>query len=44
MSISTIYNTVMALGYCQNYVSAPYLVNQSMEFDQILCIHDCNKV
>ena len=34
-----IYYTVMPLGYCQNFVSAQYLVNESMEFDQILHMH-----
>ena len=29
---SQIYNTVMALGQLQNFVSAQYLVNQSMDF------------
>ena len=28
---SQIYNTVMALGYCQNLVSAQSLVNEWME-------------
>ena len=31
-----LYNTVMTLGYCQNFVSAQILVNKSMEFDKIL--------
>ena len=34
-----IYNTVMALGYCQNFVSAQFFVNELMEFDQILYMH-----
>ena len=37
-----LYNTVMALGYCQNFVSAQYLrsaqylMNESIEFDHII--------
>ena len=31
---SLIYNMVMALGYCQNFVSAQYLGNKLIEFDQ----------
>ena len=34
-----IYNRVMALVDCKNFVSAQYLVNESMEFDQILHMH-----
>ena len=36
-----IYNTVMDLCCCQNFISAQYmyLVNKSMEFDQILHMH-----
>ena len=30
---------VMAFGFCQIFVSAQYLVNESMEFDQILHMH-----
>ena len=30
-----IYNMVMSLGCCQNVVSAQYLVNELIEFDQI---------
>ena len=33
---SSIYNTFMALGYHQNFNSAHYLLNESMEVDQIL--------
>ena len=33
-----IYNRVMGLGYCQNFVYAQYLANLSMEFDQTLYI------
>ena len=33
-SISAVYNTVMALGYCQNFVSAQNRVKESLEFDQ----------
>ena len=29
------FTTVMALGYSQNIVSAQYLVNEWMEFDQM---------
>ena len=36
---SQIYNMVMDLGYCQNFVSAQYLKNESMECDQILLIY-----
>ena len=36
---SQIYNTVMALGYCQNFVSTQYLGNRLMEFDQVLRMH-----
>ena len=34
-----IYNMVMSLGCCQNVVSAQYLVNELIEFDQILHMH-----
>ena len=34
-----IYNTVMALGYCEDLVSPQYLVNKSIEFDQNLHMH-----
>ena len=33
---SQIYNRVVALGRCQNFISAQYLVNELMECDQIL--------
>ena len=36
--ICAIYNMVMALG-CQKFVSAQYLVNELMEFDQISHMH-----
>ena len=36
---SQIYNTVMVLGYRQNFVSAQYLGNKLMEFDQVLYMH-----
>ena len=29
----------MALGCCQNFISAQYLVNELMAFDQILHMH-----
>ena len=32
-SISEIYNTVIVLSFSQKFVSAQYLVNESMEFD-----------
>ena len=32
-SFSHIYNTVIALGYRKDLVSAQYLVNKSIEFD-----------
>ena len=34
-----IYNTVMALGYHEDYVSTQYLENKLMKFDQILHMH-----
>ena len=34
-----IYNRVMALDSCQNFISAQYLKNKSMEFYKILHIH-----
>ena len=34
-----IFNRVIALVYCQNCVSAQYLLNELMEFDQILHMH-----
>ena len=34
-----IYNRVMALDSCRNFVSAQYLKNKLMEFDQILHMH-----
>ena len=34
-----LYNTVIALGFCQNFVSAQYLVKELMEFDQFLHVH-----
>ena len=38
MNFSQLYNTVIALGYCQNFISAQYmymyLVNELMEFHQ----------
>ena len=37
--IRQLYNTVMALGYCQNFIFAQYLVNKMMEFDKILYMH-----
>ena len=36
---SKFYNRVMAFDYRHNFVSAQYLVNESMEFDQILHMH-----
>ena len=33
------FTTVMAHGYCQNFISAKYLENKSVEFDQILHMH-----
>ena len=36
--LQQINNTVVALGYCQNFASAQCLVNESMEFDGILHI------
>ena len=34
-----LYNRVMALGYCQKFVSAQYFLSEVMEFDQI--VHMC---
>ena len=34
-----IYKRVMALGYSQHYISAQNLVNELMDFDQILHMH-----
>ena len=38
---SQIYNTVMALGYCQLFGSAQYLGNRLMEFNHVLLMHWC---
>ena len=38
-NFSQIYNRVMALDGCQNFISAQYLENELMEFDQILHMH-----
>ena len=38
---SQIYNTVVALDYCQNFVSAQYFGNRLMEFDQVLHMLRC---
>ena len=37
--LSQLYNTVIALGYCQNFVSAQYLVQELMEFNQVMHMH-----
>ena len=37
--ILQVYNRVMVLVCCQNFVSAQYLVNELMEFDQFLRMH-----
>ena len=29
----------LVIGHCQNFVSAEYLVKESIEFDQILHMH-----
>ena len=34
-----IYSTVMALGYCQNFISAQCRVKKLMKFEQVLYIH-----
>ena len=34
-----IYNRVMALDLCQNFVSSQHLENELMEFDQVLHLH-----
>ena len=36
---SLIYNRVMVLEWCQNFVSVQYLENKFMEFDQVLHMH-----
>ena len=36
---SLIYNRVMALEWCQDFLSAQYLENELMEFDQVLHVH-----
>ena len=39
MSIFAIYNMVMALVCCQNFISAQYLGNKLMEFDNVSQMH-----
>ena len=41
---SQIYKTVMALGYCQNFVSAQYLVNKLIEFDLVCICVDVDQI
>ena len=41
---SQIYNRVMVIDYCQNFICAQYLKNEEMEFNQICLCIDYNQI